>query len=396
MARNKHNTMNIRKATLGIIGTVGVPAKYGGFETLAHQLVLNLRNRFDIAVYSSSKSYSKAERVKEWEGARIVYVPLKANGVQSILYDILSMIHAMIYYDVLLILGVSGCIFLPVVRLFSNKKIIVNIDGLEWRRDKWSSWIKKFLLFSENMAVKYADEIVADNAAIQQYVVESYGISCHLIEYGADHVINVDVGPDYLEKYPFLAEEYAFKVCRIEPENNIQLVLEAFARYGEMPLVLVGNWNHGEFGKTLRQLYSQYENIHLLDPIYDPIELNTLRSNCKLYIHGHSAGGTNPSLVEAMYLGLPVLAYGVMYNRITTEHNAIYFDSAEDIIEKLRVREYLDLDDIAADLKRVAERRYCWSIVADKYRAAAEAKERMPMPVFDFDLPMALKRAKIA
>ncbi|MCF8248234.1 MAG: DUF1972 domain-containing protein [Saprospiraceae bacterium] len=284
--------MNTHRTKIGIIGTVGVPAKYGGFETLAHQLVLNLRDEFDLVVYNSSKSYTKEERVKTWEGAQIKYIPFKANGVQSIIYDIVSILHAMLYCDVMLILGVSGCIFLPFVKLFSRKKIVVNIDGLEWRRAKWAGIVKRFLKFSESVAVRFADEIVTDNAAIQNYVMDEYGQESRLIEYGADHVKKVPILEQFAEKYHFLRENYAFKVCRIEPENNIHLVLEAFSRFGELPLVIVGNWEHSKYGHELRHMYRQYPNLHLLDPIYEPTELNCLRSNCTLYVHGHSAGGT--------------------------------------------------------------------------------------------------------
>ena len=129
------------KRKLGIIGTVGVPARYGGFETLAHQLVENLNQEYDITVYNSTKHYSAKERVKEWNGAKIKYIPLSANGFQSIFYDILSIIHAVLFCDVLLILGVSGSLFLPLVKLFfPSRKIIINVDGLEWRRAKWSKY----------------------------------------------------------------------------------------------------------------------------------------------------------------------------------------------------------------------------------------------------------------
>lgn len=385
--------MQVQKTRIGIIGTVGVPAQYGGFETLAHQLVLNLRNEFDLTVYSSSKSYGKAERVKNWEGAKIVYIPLKANGAQSIVYDIMSMLHAMLFCDVLLVLGVSGCIFLPFVKLFSNKKIVVNVDGLEWRRAKWAGWAKQFLIFSEKVAVRFADEIVTDNAAIQKYVLDSYGTESRLIEYGADHVARVDLREQFIGKHPFLAEAYAFKVCRIEPENNIHLVLEAFARHGKMPLVLVGNWSHSEYGRELRQLYRQYRHLHLLDPIYEPTELNTLRSNCSLYVHGHSAGGTNPSLVEAMYLQLPILSYGVIYNRITTQGRALYFDTVEDLLAALKELPQTDLGKIAQHLKWIADLRYTWATIAAKYSLALQGVGKEPVPAFDFELPLALQRA---
>ena len=130
---------------VAIIGTVGIPGKYGGFETLAHQLVTHLNHKVDFTVYNSRFSYEKEERMKYWNRARIIYVPLKANGVQSIIYDIFTMIHALFFAEVLLILGVSGCVALPLLKLFTSKRIIVNIDGLEWRRDKWGKFQKKFL-----------------------------------------------------------------------------------------------------------------------------------------------------------------------------------------------------------------------------------------------------------
>jgi glycosyltransferase involved in cell wall biosynthesis len=378
---------------LGIIGTVGVPAKYGGFETLAQQLALNLKGEYDTTVYCSAKNYSKQERVSTWKGIRLVYLPIRANGIQSVIYDIVSMAHALLFMDVLLVLGVSGGIFLPLVKLMApRKQVVVNVDGLEWRRAKWQGFAKRFLKFSEKVAVRFADEIVTDNAAIQKYVMDMYGVQSRLIEYGADHVEGVEIQEKFVEKHRFLAGEYALKVCRIEPENNIHLVLEAFARFGKMPLVLVGNWAHSEYGRNLRQLYRQYENLHLLDPIYEAEELNTLRSNCTLYVHGHSAGGTNPSLVEAMYLGLPILSFGAIYNRITTQDRALYFQSAEDIITVLQALPTLDLGMYAHNLKWIADMRYNWSTISKKYKNAFQGLEREAAPALDSELILSLKR----
>jgi len=370
----------MRKTKVGIIGTVGVPAKYGGFETLAHQLVENLGQQMDLTVYSSSKSYSKKERIKTWKGASIKYIPLKANGAQSIPYDILSMLHAMIFCDVLLILGVSGCIFLPVVKLFSTKRIIVNVDGLEWRRAKWSGWTKKFLIFSERMAIRFADEIITDNAGLQDYVLEHYGIHSSLIEYGADHVSRVDIQGKIGEKYAFFKQKYAFKVCRIEPENNIHLVLAAFKELPQLPLVLVGNWSHSAYGIALKATYSKVPHLHLLDPIYEPIELNMLRSNCAVYIHGHSAGGTNPSLVEAMYLGLPIIAFEVIYNQVTTEFKGAYFQTKSDLLAKLVSLSDTDLRVLGSEMKRIADRRYTWANISNKYQVSFLGKVKQSTP----------------
>ena len=130
---------------ISIIGTVGIPAKYGGFETLTEYLTKNLHKDYDMTVYCSSKSYE--EKIDTHNGAKLKYINLNANGVQSIPYDIISIFSSLKFADTLLILGVSGCIILPFIRLFSKKRIIVNIDGLEWKREKWGKGAKWFLKF---------------------------------------------------------------------------------------------------------------------------------------------------------------------------------------------------------------------------------------------------------
>ena len=140
---------------ISIIGTVGIPAKYGGFETLTEYLTKNLHNSYELTVFCSGKSYS--EKLDRYNGAKLEYINLHANGVQSIPYDIISIFKSLRFADTLLILGVSGCIVLPFVRLFSKKRIVVNIDGLEYKRDKWGKGAKRFLKFSEKIAAKHAE-----------------------------------------------------------------------------------------------------------------------------------------------------------------------------------------------------------------------------------------------
>jgi len=353
---------------VAIIGTVGVPARYGGFETLTHQLILKLQKQMDITVYCSGKIYKKEERLKEWNGARLLYLPLNANGPQSILYDVIGMIHALFFAETLLVLGVAGALFFPIIRLFSKKHIVVNIDGLEWKRNKWSSPVRRFLKFSEKIAVRFAHVVVTDNAAIQRYVREEYNIQSELIEYGADHVSFQPLMKKYFINYPFLKKNYAFNVCRIEPENNIHLILEAFSFIPAHILVMVGNWDYSEYGKMLRAKYDEYKNIILLDPIYDQRMIDVLRSNCSVYIHGHSAGGTNPSLVEAMHLGLPVVAFDVNYNRETTENKAFYFSSSDDLENIIRMNNIRAFDNCRYNMQEIAKRRYSWSSISEKYQ----------------------------
>jgi len=350
---------------ISILGTVGIPAKYGGFETLTEYLTKNLHDSYELTVFCSGKSYS--EKLESYNGAKLEYVALHANGVQSIPYDIISIFKSLRFADTLLILGVSGCIILPFVRLFSKKRIVVNIDGLEWKRDKFSKNAKLFLKFSEKVAVKYSDVVVSDNKAIQDYVRSEYGVQSKLIAYGADHVTKEILSDELKLKYPFLGSRYAFKVCRIEPENNIHLILEAFSEYKLLNIVMIGNWENSQYGRELKEKYSRFENIFLLDPIYEQNSLNQIRSNCYVYMHGHSAGGTNPSLVEAMYLGLPIIAYGVQYNRETTEGKALYFDDKDGLARLLENINDEELRLVARDMLEVAKENYIWEKISEKY-----------------------------
>lgn len=167
-------------------------------------------------------------------------------------------------------------------------------------------------------------------------------------------------------KYPFSSSSYAFTVCRIEPENNIHIILEAFEEEISTPLVIVGNWAYSKYGQNLKKHYGDLRHIFLLDPIYEIEKLNEIRSQCKLYLHGHSCGGTNPSLVEAMYLGLPIAAFDVNFNRETTENQALYFDSSKTLRLCMKTNDE-QLQNVAFAMKEIALRRYRWDRICDCY-----------------------------
>ena len=358
--------MNLKnKKTVAIIGTNGLPGRYGGWDQLLNHLTIQLHDRFSFVVYTSS--YNAEKGVKEVNGARLKIIRLKANGVQSIPYDIVSMIHAVFKYDVLLILGTSGCIFLPVIKLF-GKKVILNPDGAEWKRGKWSKPAQWFLKVSEKFGVKYSDIVITDNKIIQDYVFATYDIQSELIEYGGDNANYVSISEETLKKYGIEKNKYAFKVCRIEPENNIDMILEAF-KNSRLKLILIGNWNFSAYGKNLREKYKEFKSLLLLDPIYDQQQLDELRGNCGLYIHGHSVGGTNPSLVEAMNLGLCCVVYNVNYNIETTENSAIYFNSKEGLQKILTSfsDNKIDTEYYKNKMYEIAKRRYLWQIITEKY-----------------------------
>ena len=350
---------------VAIIGIQGVPSHYGGFESLVDNIIGENCSR-DIHYTIFCSSLDMTNRRKEYKGCRLKYVGLHANGISSIPYDILSMIRAIRGYDTILVLGTSGCIFLPILRLLSRSKIVVNIDGLEHRREKWGKWARRFLRFSEVLAVRNAGVVIADNKGIQDYVTETYHKPSELIAYGGDHVIrNVpeEQQQTILKQYGLNDHEYAITVCRIEPENNCHLTLKAFSQTNKT-LVFIGNWQHSPYAQNLYREYKNIANIKLLDSIYELDTLFTLRSHAACYVHGHSAGGTNPSLVEAMFFGCPIIAYNVIYNRETTQNQAYYFSSVDELVQILS-RKNLD----GSSMKQIAEKKYTWRYIAKQYEA---------------------------
>lgn len=350
---------------VAIIGAQGVPARYGGFETLVENLIRSRDpNRVSYTVFCSSLDLKT--RGRQYEGAELKYTPLHANGLQSIPYDIISMARALRGYDTILMLGVSGCVMLPMLKRFTRAKVVVNIDGLEHRRYKWGSTTRRFLRLAERTAVRHADVVIADNTVIANYVRNTYHRYPEIITYGGDHAIrdlDKDTQSEIVKRYGLTAGQYAISVCRIEPENNCLMILQTIRELG-MEMAFVGNWQHNEYSRMLYEEFSNVPGIHLIEAIYDLDILYALRANAGIYIHGHSAGGTNPSLVEAMHFDRPILAFDVNYNRETTGGLIRYFNTGEQLKSLITCPA-----DAPASLLELAHRNHNWDKIARQYEA---------------------------
>lgn len=360
----------MNKKTVAIIGTNGLPANYGGFETLVNYLVEYLGNDFDITVYCSRTP--KQKQMQRYKNARMTYSPFKANGWQSVIYDASTIAHAYLHYDTLVILGFSGAVAFPFNKFF-KKKIIFNIGGIEWQKVRGVKWLAKLEItvkkWFEKISVNNSDTVIIDNISFRDYLMKEYCITPILAEYGGDHAIFQPVNDVLVHNYPFLKQPYDLTVSRAQEDMNIHLAIEAYKSVPNRKLVVISNWQISEYGKVLlRDNKNRYANIILLDAIYDLSTINAIRSNCSLYIHTHSLCGTAPSLVEAMSLGLPVICFDVPTNRATTEEKALYFKDSDSMISLLNSLDDSRLQAIRQSMSEISRRRYTWLRVSGIYR----------------------------
>lgn len=361
---------------LAVVGIQGLPNKYGGFETLASKLVEGLSAVHDMTVYCSApdmlgnNKLGNELRAKDlpthYNNAALQYINCSSHGIAGMLYDTLSLRHALKNNDAVIFLGFGAGLYMPFVSSTNAKKIILNFGGLDWKRSKWSPLAKFVIKLSEHLLVKKSGTIIADNTLIQSYILDTYGRGAALIAYGGDQAVPEASTTNDIKEYPFVKSKYAFAVCRIQPDNNIIMQLEAFKNVS-MPFVMVGNFKDSDFGVRTKANYSKHPNLILLDAIYDTQTLNMLRSNCALYIHGHSAGGTNPSLVEAMHLGLSICAYASGYNEATTHGLAQYFKDEASLREQINLVDTVHLN--SKKMQEIAAQKYTWKGVVAAYEA---------------------------
>jgi glycosyltransferase involved in cell wall biosynthesis len=361
-----------RHLQVAVIGCCGVPARYGGFETLAEHLVAQLQEEEEIgfSVYCDKALYPDTQAA-EFAGARLHYLPLRANGWQSLFYDAWSCLHAIWFghAKVILALGVSGAWVFPLLRLISRVRIATNVDGIEWQRKKWRGAARQLLKLLEWFAVRFSHRVIADNAGIAGMLAQRYGIEAATIAYGGDHALQK---ANATSQSAVPVKPYALTVCRIEPENNIHLLAQTFAdcaASSDLRLVIVGNWAGSAYAAGLHTQFGGLPNIDLLDPVYERDQLYALRQSAACFVHGHSAGGTNPTLVEAMFFGKPMIAFDCVFNRNTTEDAAVFFSDAASLRTLIEGWRSLLAGGSGSTLKQIAERRYQWRIVAQDYAA---------------------------
>jgi glycosyltransferase involved in cell wall biosynthesis len=359
-----------KKKKVSLIGTNGIPAKYGGFETLTEYLARNLNQKYDLYCYCAKTP--KEKRLKGYLNTKLIYISFRANGWQSMIYDSLSIIHSLFRHDTLVVLGFSGVFAFPFKFLF-RKKIVFNIGGIEWQKVRGKKFSARLEIWAKKrfdyICVKSSDVVIADNQVIYDYVVERFHIQPVLAEYGGDHAVFEPIEPDVTAQYPFLKSGYDLTVSRAQEDMNIHMVIEAYKQIPNRTVVIISNWQISEYGKALKaKNKDKYRNIILLDAIYDLRVLNTIRSNCKIYLHTHSLCGTAPSLTEAMSLKLPVICFDVPTNRATTEEKSLYFSNIQSLVSILNTITEQQIKQLSDNMFEIANRRYTWNRIVELYK----------------------------
>lgn len=366
--------MPIPPNMLHIVGIVGLPGNYGGFETLADHLLDSTELvRQGVVVYCERGVFeAQGDRYK---GAQLQALRWRANGWQSILFDTAGLWRASRQGGVVLVLGTSATFWLPLLRrLFPKVRYIVNMAGLEWARAKWGAVARRLLKYNEAAAARHAHVFIADNQGLVDYVRQTYQRDPELIAYGGDQFLDIRADDSVFEGLN-LPARYDFAMARAQVDNNMEIILAAYVQSG-LPLVFVSNWDSTAYGRAIRSQYGGHANIQMIGPIYDVAKVKALHGRVRAYVHGHSAGGTNPVLVEAMWAGLPTLAFDVPFNRYTTHEQAHYFHAPEDLARLSMSITPLELQTCAHALRRIAQDNYSWQSIRSAYERVIMAKEK--------------------
>ena len=355
---------------IAILGTRGIPNNYGGFEQFAEYLSVGLvKAGYDITVYSpkdhpyKEKSYKGVHIIRKLNPHQII-----GHSASNFIYDYLCLQDAVKKdFDIILELGLITSALSIIFCRHRGKVIATNIDGLEWKRLKWNKLVQKITKTLEKYGVQHSDYLIADNTAIQEYIYDEYNRQSEFISYGA-----VDIKAprtDCLIEYGLKANNYLLSIARLEPENNLEMMFDGYISSGiQIPYFVVGNHltNYGNF------LKDQYRNtkIIFLGGIFNKEDLDNIRYYSKYYLHGHSVGGTNPSLLEAMAANTFIIAHDNQFNKSVLNKNAYYFNNSNELAALLKNNEIIkDKKVFSQNNINVIDKRYRWPIIIDQYKS---------------------------
>jgi glycosyltransferase involved in cell wall biosynthesis len=361
--------------SIAMIGTRGVPAAYGGFETAVEEIGARLVERgHQVTVYCRR---GRGARPSEWRGMRLVYAPaLRIKAAETLSHSALSVMHLALDNrhrpDAAFVFNAANAPFVPFLRAL-RIPVAVHVDGLEWKREKWRGAGRRYYRWAESHAVRHADSLIADARGIADYYRSVHGAATELLTYGAP--IIDESAHAAIDRIGLSPRGYHLVVARFEPENHVDVIVAGYARSDSaLPLVVVGSAPYAAAHTArIAELAAGDDRIRLLGGVFDQELLDELYANAATYLHGHSVGGTNPSLLRAMGAGAHVIAWDVSFNREVAGEVATYFCDADGVTERLTEAESTPDVTFARGvrLRERARRLYDWEHVADGYEDLA-------------------------
>lgn len=350
---------------IAILGTRGIPNYHGGFEQFAEYFSVHMAQKgHEVYVYNS---HSHPYQEKKYNGVNILHQKDpedKLGTFGQFIYDLNCIRDARAReFDVILQLGYTSSSVWG--KLLPKESVIVtNMDGLEWKRSKYSKPVQNFLRIAEGLAVKTSDFLIADSIGIQEFIEKKYQMDSEFIAYGADKFENPN--SEELKTLDVLPYKYNMLVARLEPENNIETILDGVVLSGEETIFLVVGKHETKFGRYLKNKFEKYQHIRFVGGVYDIDLLNNLRHYSNLYFHGHSVGGTNPSLLEAMASSTLIIAHNNIFNWSILQDDAKYFETPEDIAELLGLEKRNEQEKVNNNLSKI-DNVYNWSLINEQY-----------------------------
>lgn len=313
---------------LRILGTRGIPAAHGGFETFAEYLSLYLvKYGWRVIVYCQLDGEGPIYE-DMWEGVERVNIPIAQGGAKgTVIFDWIATKHAAQHKDLCLTLGYNTAIFCALLRI-KNIPNVINMDGIEWKRQKWGLVAKTWFYINEIAGLWLGNHLVADHPGIKKHLQRAISPNkITMIPYGADRVEPV-IDKSHLVEFGLTSNKYGILIARAEPENSILEVVTAYSsQMRNMPLVVLGNYKPEDNLYHKAVLDAASSEVVFIGAIYDKTIVQSLRANARFYVHGHQVGGTNPSLVEALGAGNPVLAHNNHFNQWVADNSAVYFSN---------------------------------------------------------------------
>ena len=358
---------------IALIGTRGVPASYGGFETAVEEIGSRLADRgHRVTVYCRN---SNSSRPDHHLGMHLVHLPaIPSKSLETLSHTGLSVIHALLHRkpDAAFLFNAANSPFLPWLH-WRDIPTAVHVDGLEWKRGKWGQLGRRYYRAAESLAVRGADALIADAQGIADYYDSEFAIPTELLTYGTTIIDRV--ASDRLVSMGLVPKKFHLVVARFEPENHVDLIVEGYsASAAKYPLIVVGSAPYAaSYTDRIASVAAADSRIRLVGGVWDQKKLDQLYANALSYLHGHSVGGTNPSLLRAMGAGTAVIAWDISFNREVVASDGEYFSSSSTLatlIEDAEANLLRQLDNGKA-LRERAKRQYNWDTVAVGYESLA-------------------------